>query len=401
MNFLPVSGQLIKSVNQNQSTGFLTFIQVKITDGNISRFNKHNRHALRVQTARRSVKCRKCRNVEAPHFLQMALKVLPIAQLLLILFTDLVLCYPSTYYSSKRYRQAHRPAAYDPYDYYSRSQRYPLGYYPSYSQLHPDEYYYSQDGYSPIYYVAPRGASYDYYQSALPYYYSPKVPATRTKYNYYNYADQAVEDPEKLLQDYAREQRESSQPIGHEIRYETDYSPDDDSSLDETSAAFVNNLMMQQMYQNAQQQPPRDSYDYSSGWNDMPYDRAVELEDQEVEELKELPKKQKERKTRQRKQRKQRINNDTPTKRSESMVYTDRKPVVKEEEEEPRRDTRGQKEEVLMRPATPVRHPFSNSVLDMMNRQEERKRSPSVYEQIKQMLEMDKNEEVSDLIFSV
>ncbi|ERL90970.1 uncharacterized protein LOC109541608 isoform X1 [Dendroctonus ponderosae] len=324
----------------------------------------------------------------------MALKVLPIAQLLLILFTDLVLCYPSGYYSSKRYRQTHRPAAYDPYDYYSRSQRYPFGYYPSYSQLYPEEYYYSQDGYSPVYYVAPRSAKYDYYQSALPYSYRQEVPASRSKYNYYNDADQAIEDPEKLLQDYEREQRERSQPIGHEIRYETDYGSDDDSTLADTSAAFLNNLMMQQMYQDAQQ-PSKNSYDYSAGWNDMPYDRAVALEDQEVEELKELPKKQKERKARQRKQRKQRINNDTPSKRSESsaIVFTDRKPVVKEEEEAPRRDTRGQKEEVLMRPATPVRHPFSNSVLDMMNRQEERKRSPSVYEQIKQMLEMDKNDE--------
>lgn len=349
-----------------------------------------------------------------------ALKIFPVAQVLLILFA-VALSYPSSFYNSKRFsRSTHRPA-YDPYDYYSRAQRYPYGYYPSYAQMYPDEYYYNQDAY-PLYYVSPRAASkYD----LLPYYYQD-VPATRSKYNYYNYGDSNLDEQERLLQEIEREQRERSQPIGHEIRYENDYNSDDDSSVDETNAAFLNNLMMQQMYQDSVKDKPSSSYyeqypypDYSSdqseamnlpNWDDVPYDRPVNFEDEEVKELKELPKKQKQRKNRQRKQRKQKIDNisnDNPSKRSEDnvVVYTDRKPVIKDvlpttlpelPADGSRRDVRGQKEEVLMRPATPVRHPFSDSVMEMLNQQQERKRSPSVYDTIRHMLEMEKKyEEVS------
>lgn len=282
--------------------------------------------------------------------------------------------------------------------------------------MYPDDYYYNlQDSY-PLYYISPRSSNkYDLYQSTLPYY--QDVPVTRSKY----YADTSYDDPEKFLQDIEREQRERSQPIGHEIRYEDAYNTDSDGTLDETSAAFLNNLMMQQMYQDnlRGKNSPSQYYEQSdypntdfsnpdsediqvNKWNDVPYDRPVHFDDEEVKELKELPKKQKEgRKNRQRKQRKLKNNE----KRSEDVVvFTDRKPVVKDVVEsstslpidETRRNTRGQKEEVMMRPATPVRHPFSESILNMLNQQEERKRSPSVYDKIRHILEMEKNEEVSD-----
>lgn len=67
--------------------------------------------------------------------------------------------------------------------------------------------------------------------------------------------------------------------------------------------------------------------------------------------------------------------------------------------EQPARDVRGgQKEVVLMRPATPVRRPFSEPVMELLAQQggPERKRTPSVYDTIKHLLEMEKNlEEVS------
>ncbi|CAG9762498.1 unnamed protein product [Ceutorhynchus assimilis] len=355
-----------------------------------------------------------------------ALKLIPIAQILLILFTDLTLCYPSSFYNSKRLSHSiHRPS-YDPYEYYARSQRYPYSYYPSYTQLYPDDYYYNQDSY-PMYYLSPRPASYDY----LPYYYQDVPGAKNTKYNnnnnnnnYYNYADLSTEEQERLLQEIEREQRERAQPIGHEIRYENDYNSDADASVDETNAAFLNNLMMQQMYQDSvinkdriTSAPSRlsDQYPYADFtadmpyWEDVPYDHPVNVDiDEDVKELEELPKKQKQRKNRQRKQRKQKIeniSNENPSKRSQddAVVYTDRKPIVKDvptvSADTSIREARGQKEEVLMRPATPVRHPFSSSVLDMLSqqqKQEEKKRStPSVYETIKHMLEMEKKYEES------
>ncbi|XP_066245191.1 uncharacterized protein [Euwallacea similis] len=332
-----------------------------------------------------------------------ALKFIPIAQLLLIFFTYTVLSYPtSSYYNTKHFRQSsHRPV-YDPYEYYSRSQRYPYGYYPAYSQIYPDEYYYNLD---PLYYISPRVSKYDFYQTGLPYY---QEPIARGKY----YGEGSVEDSDKLWQDLEREQRERAQPIGHEIRYDTDYS-EDEGSVDETNAAFLNNLMLQQLYlENAKDKLPASYYDQYSDynpdevelnrWNDVPYDHTINVDDEEVKELKELPKKQKERKNRQRKQRKVKSNNEKRNDGEDVVVFTDRKPVIKDPApsaapdlltDGSRRNIRGQKEEVMMRPATPVRHPFSDSVLDMLSQQDERKRSPSVYDKIRHLLEMEKNAE--------
>ncbi|XP_030751518.1 uncharacterized protein LOC115879029 [Sitophilus oryzae] len=352
-----------------------------------------------------------------------ALKDLPIMQILLIFLIDLVTSYPSNIYGTKRYgRYRSTVDPIDPYETtYVRTQRYPYTYYPNYAQAYPDDYYYTPDAY-PIYYIYPRTSNYDLYQAGLPYYYQEMQPA-RSKYDYYNYVDPTINDQERIVQDMEREQRERSQPIGHEIRYENDYNLEGDSNVDETNAAFLNNLMMQQMFQGTdkpskEKGPYYDQYPYDyavdetsdvitipSKWDDVPYDRPVNVEDEDVKELKELPKKQKQRKNRDRKQRRQRVKpNNGLVKRSQDdvVVYTDRKPVIKDvliteppvpSTEGPRRDVRGQKEEVLMRPATPVRHPFSESVLGMINQQEERKRSPSVYDTIRKMLEMEKKYE--------
>ncbi|KAL1490019.1 hypothetical protein ABEB36_013931 [Hypothenemus hampei] len=339
-----------------------------------------------------------------------ALKIFPIVHVILILCTDLIYSYPNYYYSNaKRYRQLSR---YDPYDsYYSRNQRYQTAPYDAQqqqqylSQIYPEDYYTftQQDAYPFYYYLLPRTSKFDqYYQ---PYYYQ-ELPRM-----YYNYLNQ--EDPEKLLQDIEREQREKAQPIGHEIRYENDDVDNADVIDDDTNAAFFNNLMLQQMYHKKDKLvPPYDPYLMSDEYDlieqnvnypekltmDVPYDRPVHVEDEDVNELKALPKKQRTNKQ-QRKQRKQRKqqnekksnNNDDKS----DMAFSDRKPTL----ENPGRNTRGQKEEVMLRPATPIRHPFSDTILERLNQQNEelqqqqRKRSPSVYEKIKQMLEMEKNEQ--------
>lgn len=89
------------------------------------------------------------------------------------------------------------------------------------------------------------------------------------------------------------------------------------------------------------------------------------------------------------------------------MIYSERKPVVKTDStqatsstEQPTETFRGQKEEFQMRPATPVRHPFSGSVLAMMtNGGAERKRAPSVYDTLKHMLDIEKSLENVSTIF--
>ncbi|XP_060531784.1 uncharacterized protein LOC132705303 [Cylas formicarius] len=363
----------------------------------------------------------------------MALQLLPVLQVIVILFTQGALTYPNpAVYGTKRYgRSAAHRVSYDPYDSYNlRGQPYPMsyyGFYPAYAQGYPD-YYYPQDSY-PLYY--PRTSKYEVYQAVLPYYYK-ETPMNGRKLDYYNnYGDSGVDLQERLLQDIEREQRERSQPIGHEIRYENDYN-NDDQNIEDINEAFVQNLVASQMYDdtsNVRNYYDPYSFDYDDAlnlnsndylkWDDAPYDRPVSKEDEDVKELKDLTK---QRKNKKHKQRQTKDNSDenihwfqesnfrnqyqNPTKRAQlqnAVVYTDRKPIVKvvpTTEQSvattgaPKRDTRGQKEEVLMRPATPVRHPFSNSVLDMISKQDgERKRSPSVYDTIKHMLEVEKSYE--------
>jgi hypothetical protein len=55
----------------------------------------------------------------------------------------------------------------------------------------------------------------------------------------------------------------------------------------------------------------------------------------------------------------------------------------------------GQKEVVLFRPATPVRKPFSDSVLmigdGMINNKQQDQSSPPIYKTIKQIIDMEQN----------
>lgn len=340
----------------------------------------------------------------------MALQMLLILEIIIILFSP-----SSSYpvYGTKRYGRssAQRISSWAPYQ-MVRTQRYPVNYYEMYpySQTYPEDYY-PQETY-PVYYPPARTSKYEVYQAVLPYYYGDHI-MTHPNYGYYD-TDPALDIQEEMMQEAEREEREEAQPIGHELLYENE-DPNEEN-LDDVNAAFLQNLIMSQMYKEAldNQKDYYDDYypseDYGK-WEDVPKQKSrYSQEDEDVRELKQLVKSKNKPNLDEihwfRKQKEQQSKNNYAEKRDKTF---DRKPVNKlttttpppATSLEPKRDARGQKEEVLMRPATPVRHPFSSPVLEMMSKDDERKRTPSVYDTIKHMLDMEKSlENVSTAIHS-
>lgn len=336
-----------------------------------------------------------------------------------------------------------------------RTQRYPVSYYElyPYTQSYSDDYYYPQETY-PMYYPA-RTSKYEVYQAVLPYYYGDRPSVTRPGgYGYYGYGDSdpVVDIQEEMMQEAEREQREDSQPIGQEMLYENEASNSKDN-LDDVNAAFLQNLIMSQMYKDAVDNqkdyydttPYGEYYQADDGygkWEDTPVEpkQNYRQEDEDVKELKQLakPKLNKQdtddihwfqSRNYRNQGSKRTTGNSSPSayKKEEfsehgpsvygkdAIAFSDRKPSVKSSvstttstttapvtKQIPKSVAGGQKEEVLARPATPVRHPFSAPVLDMMTKdEEEHKRTPSVYDTIKHMLDMEKNlEKVSLHSFS-
>ncbi|KAJ8984361.1 hypothetical protein NQ317_003508 [Molorchus minor] len=382
---------------------------------------------------------------QASLLFQMALQLLPLLQIIIIFCTPGYLSYPT--HETKRYGRTSNRYTYDshpyvsyPYQTMTRAQNHPLNYYKlyPYSQNYPEDYFYPQETY-PAYYPAPRTSKYEVYQAVLPYYYQDR-PVARPGYGYYGYGDPVV-DLQEEIQEAEREEREEAQPIGHESYYENDDNTGE-GELDDANAAFLQNLILSQMYQDSVDNDK--ASDDSFGYNDYDgtygkFDEAVykppsyATEDEDVRELKQLTKQQ----NRQQQFRNQNKNDDihwfdhgnfrkqnkNEFKRSDveanripesymgAVVYSERKPVVKlttsttespKSTETPKRDARGQKEEFQMRPATPVRHPFTGPVLAMMSKNEaEKKRTPSVYDTIKHMLDMEKSLENSQMASEV
>lgn len=314
----------------------------------------------------------------------MAALQLFILEVIVILFSPCS-CYPI--YGTKRYggSSGQRVSSWPPYQ-MVRTQRYnPLNYYELYPYSQTDDYY-PQESYPPAVYY-PRTSKYEVYQAVMPYYYGLARP------NYGYYEDPVVDLQEEMMQEVEREEREDAQPIGHELLYENE---DQDDNLDDVNAAFLQNLIMNEMYKDAISNNNDDDY-YQKEWEDD-NKKYYNQEDEDVKELKQLAKAKSSddihwlQRNNYKKQ--MRENNNYEKKRSKNNL-TERKPTQSSTEApktsiSPKRDTRGQKEEVLARPATPVRHPFSDSVLDMI-KDEERKRTPSVYDTIKHMLDMEKD----------
>lgn len=303
-----------------------------------------------------------------------------------------------------------------------------------------DDYYYQDPMTYPLYYP-PLGRTADMYQPIFPYsyYYGP---------SYYDGTDpmEDIQD-EMLQQEQEREQREEALPIGQETWFETDQH---DDSIDDVNAAFMKNLMLYNnamstpMYDQQSIDPYNQNYDDLSGWNPEEMDE----EDEDVQELKNLNENLKKigNTKEERMQMFQKVNRNPKITRYQpngsdnwmkygnkrgnkpedflkNVKYQYAQQVVPITSRKPQggvpsggsttstespfsvtpdsvnvvtagRDARGgQKEVVMMRPATPVRRPFSEPVMKLLEKQggPERKRTPSVYDTIKHMLEMEKS----------
>jgi hypothetical protein len=194
-----------------------------------------------------------------------------------------------------------------------------------YTQDYPDnDYYYAQEpstyGTYPYY---PAGSSisngnmkYSVYQPVSPYYYGDGHQ--RMGYGYYGYdetSDPVYDLQEEIQQEEEREEREETLPIGQETWFEggsvSQRQPQGDNMAD-INAAFLQNLIMSHMYNNANsghvlrhplyssysaaENGNQDSWVYDTGRDRNQafgdYENSDEdLEDEDVRELKSLVKK--------------------------------------------------------------------------------------------------------------
>lgn len=329
-----------------------------------------------------------------------------------------------------------------------------------YVETTPRMHYLDHDYYyQPLYYYgAPMGMRGVYQPPPPPPYYAYGRYGYGYGYGYghgprnAHYYDDPVDDLQEEM--HQEDEREEALPVGQEMWYENDADGERrDDSIDDVNAAFLQNLML---YNDAmadadvgddyyRYEEPETSgniddgyaidapYAYYAPWTDTGRKHPGDL-DEDVKELKMLqeePKKQRKAQggKKQRKERKgeaeQRIrmlekgaaNKKTPssgandseawikwsgdkravTGATTSTMTTTTTPSAGEIAQRDAR--RGQKEVVLVRPATPVRRPFSEPVMQLLQRthqQPERKRTPSVYDTIKHLLEMEKSlEQVS------
>uniref|UniRef100_A0A6P7GK81 Uncharacterized protein LOC114339886 n=1 Tax=Diabrotica virgifera virgifera TaxID=50390 RepID=A0A6P7GK81_DIAVI len=221
----------------------------------------------------------------------MALQILPLLQLVVLFQTTEILSYALPVYGTKRYGRNNQHASTSSYDSYPYQtvvpQHYtePVSYYKlyPYSDTYHSSYYYPHQSYPLPYYVP---SKYKIYQPILPYYYQEHWPS-QTYSSYYDYSD-----PDDFLQETGREEREETQPIGHESYYE---DTAEDSNMDDVNAAFLQNLILTQMYQDSlNNKVNADAYDDY----DETFAKIEELskkptrvpEDENVRELKQLQK---------------------------------------------------------------------------------------------------------------
>lgn len=299
-----------------------------------------------------------------------------------------------------------------------------------YLQEYSDEYYLPQE--YPMYYPQMKGMNpkYDFYQ-AMPYYFEDRHMG---RDGYYMDQMDPEELQEQLQQEEDRLEREESLPVGQETWYQNDDSNHEDS-IDDINAAFLQNLMLYNdalSNKNEPYYPQKDLYneDLMKTYTEEP-NTNKNLEDLDVQELKMLAKPgKKQRKNKNKnKNKKEKVQKEVPNddwleyppKRNQlpnsleplpnfqsstyypdSSSFSPRKqtlskpfsstppPMSNHLPEKP--NQRGQKEFVLIRPATPVRKPFTKPVMDLLNQKNgERKRDPNVYETIKHLLEMEKS----------
>ena len=334
-----------------------------------------------------------------------------------------------------------------------RTQRYPPNYYEAYpyGQSYVEDYFYPEESIPyPPYYPA-RTSTYEVYQAVLPYYYNDR-PMVRPSYYSYEDPDPILDLEDEMVQEPGRDEREESQPIGQEMYYENE--PTSEENFEDVNAAFLQNLIRSQLYgvgfPQKEYYPHRrdwntDRDDQYGTWENYPVEKQQNhhREDQEVKELRQLVNSRKhskqQKKIKSKKPRDEehwfqrsaiRHTNERADDEQASNIWENKRDVYKysnvEENEksaannnnatadaattsEPsptessNRFARGQKEEVLIRPAAPVRHPFPQPVLSVLSNNElDKKRKPSVYDTIKHMLDMEKKlEHVSQLYVTI
>ncbi|XP_045479118.1 uncharacterized protein LOC123684060 [Harmonia axyridis] len=330
----------------------------------------------------------------------------------------------ASYYGGQGYSSGNRGHGYQwsAYNPVIRDQRSPYSYYNiyPYSRSYLDDYYryYPQETY-PVYY--PRTSKYDIYQ-VLPTYYQKPVSDLSDNYDSYYYGMDPQEFQDEVLQEVQREEREESQPIGHEMLYENeDYAANNFNKYDKASMAYFQKMLAQShknTYNNQANKQYMDYLDYDNEWQDIPATRLPpyhQREDKEVQDLKKLKNRNYRNKQNKKKQNEYRhdihenykrsnvqndeITSSVPKTQLKSRDGADKGPVIKVPASttvqpvslEPKKIMRGQKEEVMMRPATPVRHPFSAPIMNVVVSNDEWKRSPSVFDTLKRMLEMEKS----------
>lgn len=335
-----------------------------------------------------------------------------------------------------------RPHTYPPLTFYDHVNPYAPDY---------DEYYYPDSLSYPLYYPSyPAARTSDLYQSFLPYYYGERAYP-----GYYDVVDPIEDIQEEMLQqDQEREQREESLPIGQETWYETDETaPQQGDSLDDVNAAFMKNLMIYNQAKQYGYDNHPTSQAYGQDYNDMSIDDwnndEMGVEDEDVLELKNLNEnmkkpaannKQERMRMFQQSRRNHKVTSYNPNnsdnwinyanKRTnnqqrnylksntvlskqdlnkmapQDLIFNPHKPQALKQDfpststnmppttaAPAARVFRGQKEVIMMRPATAVRQPFSKPVMKLLAEQgaSERKRNPSVYDTIKHMLQMEKS----------
>lgn len=323
---------------------------------------------------------------------------------------------------------------------------YPNPYNQMYAQDFIDDYYYPHEPAYPIYYVPSRQPSkHRYYQTmpAAAYYYPAPDPRLR-QYNADYYEDPVDAVQEEIMDEDERDAYDV--PLNQKQWYD----PAEESN-DNTNAAFLQNLMMYNdaMLKNDRTSKPMEGlilggddyldtpdYDFMNAKPGKPKDDTI------VKELKNLPKYQNDepiRKKPKKEQRKLSMDGDDDMwvnwynkrgvmddgwKLAAPKKIDDRKsdlrrissteaPVVPTQQQKVvPKSPGGQKEVVLLRPSTPVYHPFAEPFLQMFKQQDEEKNQQrmeeldgedkrgSVYDTIKQLLSMEDNvRDVSDHIF--
>lgn len=334
--------------------------------------------------------------------------------------------------------------------YYRPARPYP------YTDTYADELYYQPMPvvHYPYYPVSSPYNEADMYRTAYPYYYTP--------YGYYGNEETYNPAEETIHEDPTRVggARADALPVGQETWFEGDSTPSWRTDYDDVNAAFLQNLIMSQMYDEALDKSSIES-DEKQNQNSLhesdEYDEhrvpeyygdrnTRDFEDEDVRELKALagkplyhvPKTSVYAATGS-------VHTGDPTRRAQPSWYQDSEdstPKTLRRDEEPQfsddyqndegwinwgskrspkiskvetikrimtpkptlftttttpapatKGRGGQKEEVLLRPATPARHPFPEPVMHLLaaNMPNHNKRSPSVYDTIKRLLTMEES----------